>query len=42
MFPALQITKKSVVIYVFGIPSLKEVVIIPAFLFLEGGHVQRA
>ena len=42
MFPALQITKKSEVIYVCGIPSLKEVVIILVFLFLEEGHIQRA
>ena len=35
MFPALQITKKSVVISVFGIPSLRELVIILVF-FVPG------
>ena len=40
MFLALQITKKSVVISAFGIPSLRELVIILVFLFLEEGHIQ--
>ena len=41
MFPALQITNKSVVISVLCIPSLKELVIILVCLFLEEGHIQR-